>query len=40
MRAMGATVIECGKDFDEARSKAAALAQNHGLHLVPAFHPT
>ena len=39
MRAMGACVIECGKDFDEARSKAAALAQNHDLHLVPAFHP-
>ena len=39
MRALGATVIECGKDFDEARAEAAALAQTRQLHLVPAFHP-
>lgn len=38
MRALGATVIECGKDFDEARATAATLAQAHQLHLVPAFH--
>ena len=39
MRALGATVIEYGKDFDEARAKAAAMAQAQQLHLVPAFHP-
>ncbi len=39
MRALGATVIECGQDFDEARAEAAALAQNRQWHLVPAFHP-
>ena len=38
MRALGATVIECGKDFDEARATAATLAQENQLHLVPAFH--
>ena len=39
MRALGATVIEHGKDFDEARSHAAQQAQAQGWHLVPAFHP-
>ena len=39
MRALGATVIECGKDFDEARTHAAVLAHTYKLHLVPAFHP-
>lgn len=39
MRALGAHVIESGKDFDEARAEAALLAQTHGHHLVPAFHP-
>ena len=39
MRALGATVIEHGKDFDEARSHAATLAADYQLHLVPAFHP-
>ena len=38
MRALGATVIECGKDFDEARATAATMAQAQQLHLVPAFH--
>ena len=38
MVALGATVIECGKDFDEARTEAAALARTHQWHLVPAFH--
>ena len=38
MRALGATVIECGKDFDEARAEAATLAATHQWHLVPAFH--
>lgn len=39
MRALGATLIECGKDFDEARTHAAVLAHTYKLHLVPAFHP-
>ena len=39
MRALGATVSECGQDFDEARAEAATLAQTHQWHLVPAFHP-
>ena len=39
MRALGAHVIESGKDFDEARAEATLLAQTHGHHLVPAFHP-
>ena len=39
MRALGADVIECGKDFDEARTHAAVLAHTYKLHLVPAFHP-
>lgn len=39
MRALGATVIECGKDFDEARTHAAVLAHTYKLHLVPAFNP-
>ncbi|TWI52470.1 threonine dehydratase [Pseudomonas duriflava] len=38
MRALGATVIECGRDFDEAREHAAALAQSKGYYQVPAFH--
>lgn len=38
MRALGATVIEYGKDFDEARAEAATLAATHQWHLVPAFH--
>ena len=38
MRALGANVIEHGKDFDEARLEAATLAETHHLHLVPAFH--
>lgn len=39
MRALGATLIECGKDFDEARTHAAVLAHTYKLHLAPAFHP-
>ncbi|WP_338647935.1 threonine dehydratase [Pseudomonas sp. ML2-2023-3] len=38
MRALGATVIECGKDFDEARAEAGTLAATHQWHMVPAFH--
>lgn len=38
MRALGGTVIECGRDFDEAREEAARLADLHGHYLVPPFH--
>ncbi|WP_417691858.1 threonine dehydratase [Pseudomonas sp.] len=38
MRGFGGEVIECGRDFDEAREEAARLAQAHGLFLVPPFH--
>jgi threonine dehydratase len=38
MRAQGATLIEFGKDFQEAREHAAVLAEQHSLHFVPSFH--
>lgn len=38
MRAFGATLIEHGRDFDEARVEAEAYAATHGAELVPAFH--
>jgi threonine dehydratase len=39
MRALGATVIEHGRDFDEAREEAGRLAAERGLVMVPSFHP-
>jgi threonine dehydratase len=36
--AFGATVVEFGKDFDEARYEALRVAAARGLHLVPSFH--
>lgn len=39
MCGFGGEVVECGRDFDEAREEAARLAQLHGLYLVPPFHP-
>jgi threonine dehydratase len=36
--AFGATVIEFGKDFDEAKHEALRVAAEKGLHLVPSFH--
>lgn len=39
MRAFGAELIEAGRDFDEARERAAQLAAERGLELVPSFHP-
>jgi threonine dehydratase len=39
MRAFGADLIEHGRDFDEAREHAAALAQREGLLFAPSFHP-
>ena len=38
MRAFGATVIEHGRDFDEAREECARLAAEQDLHLIPPFH--
>ena len=38
MRALGATLVEHGEDFQQAREHAAALAAQQGLHMVPSFH--
>lgn len=40
MRALGATLVEYGEDFQAAREHAAALAGQQSLHPIPAFHPT
>lgn len=38
MRGLGATVVEHGSNFDEAREEAARRAEADGLHFVPSFH--
>jgi threonine dehydratase len=38
MAAFGATVVEFGNDFDEAKHEANRVAVARGLHAVPAFH--
>src|SRR5260370_30081710 len=38
MRALGATVLEHGSNFDEAREEAGRRAAADGLHFVPSFH--
>lgn len=38
MRSFGATVVEFGRDFQEARLEAGRVADAEGLHLVPSFH--
>jgi threonine dehydratase len=38
MRALGATLIEHGEDFQAAREHAIRLAGERGLHMVPSFH--
>jgi threonine dehydratase len=38
MRALGAELIEFGRDFQAAREEAMRLAESRGLHLVPSFH--
>ncbi len=38
MRALGATLIEHGEDFQQSREHAAQLAAGSGLHMVPSFH--
>jgi threonine dehydratase len=39
MRALGATLIEHGQDFQDSREFAIALAAERGAHMVPSFHP-
>ena len=39
MRAWGAELIEYGRDFDEARERAAVLAREQGLQFVGPFQP-
>src|SRR5581483_6999172 len=38
MAAFGATVVEFGRDFDEAKHEAQRVAAERGLHWVPSFH--
>ena len=38
MRALGAEVVEHGRDFDEAREQAARLAEQQRLHFIGPFH--
>jgi threonine dehydratase len=38
MRALGATLIEHGDDFQQSREHAAWFAAERGLHMVPSFH--
>ena len=39
MRSFGATLIEAGRDFQQAREHAAELADQRDLQMVPSFHP-
>ena len=39
MRALGAELVEEGRDFDAARERAAQLAAERGFEMVPSFHP-
>jgi threonine dehydratase len=36
--AFGATVVEFGQDFDEAKHEAFRVAAERGLHWIPSFH--
>ena len=38
MRALGATLVEHGRDFQEAKDEAYRLARERGLQIVPPFH--
>ena len=38
MRALGAQLIEYGRDFDESLIHATSLGENSGAHFVPSFH--
>jgi threonine dehydratase len=39
MRALGAELVEHGRDFDEAYAHTRQLAGERSLHMIPAFHP-
>jgi threonine dehydratase len=39
MRAFGAELVEHGRDFDEAKARAEALAAERGLEYAPSFDP-
>ena len=39
IRALGAELVESGRDFDEARETATQIAEDRSFTLVPAFHP-
>ncbi len=39
MRAQGASLIEFGNDYQEAKENAMRLAHEHGWHYVPSYHP-
>jgi len=39
MRAWGAELVEHGRDFDEAKERAAQLAREQGLYSIGPFHP-
>ena len=38
MHALGAKVVEFGKDFDDAKHEATRVAAAENLHFVPSFH--
>jgi threonine dehydratase len=38
MRAFGAELIECGRDFDEAKEAAIRIASERGVEYAPSFH--
>jgi threonine dehydratase len=38
MQAFGAELVVAGRDFDESRGHAAALASERGFHMAPSFH--
>lgn len=40
MRAYGATLVEHGRDFQDALEHARELAKQPGCHFLPSFHPT
>ena len=39
MQSLGATVVEHGEDFEQARQEARRWAEAGGHHYVPSFHP-
>ena len=38
MASFGARVVECGRDFDEAKHEAQRVAAAENLHFIPSFH--